>query len=175
MRSEATKSFLSSVASAMFAYKRYLTHNDYINVWRSIIQQYVFMAQPTGAPYVSIFLLLKIMLYNFLSLGWYCTIIIELLNLDVQQTVCGLSFSATQVTTSKKSPKRKSPGITQTPKRPPLLSPGEDAVSLERHDDNLLKGKFKRKKQNDTVVSDFWKKTSPLRRQTILEKPMNVD
>ena len=73
------------------------------------------------------------------------------------------------------SPKRKSSGITQTPRRPPLLSPGEDAVSLERHDDNLLKSKFKRKKQNDTVVSDFWKKISPLRRQTILEKSMNLD
>ena len=77
MTSEASKSFLSSVASAMLAYKRYPTNEDDINVGTSVIQQYDFIAQPTGAPYVSMFLLLKIMLYNFFSLGWYCTVINE--------------------------------------------------------------------------------------------------
>ena len=89
-------------------------------------------------------------------------------------TVCGSTSSANPVTTSKMSPKRKSPGITQTPRRPPLFTPGEDAVSLERHD-NLLKAEFRKKKRNDTVVSDLMKRTFPLRRQTILEKPMNFD
>ena len=89
-------------------------------------------------------------------------------------TACGSSSSDTPVTTSKKSAKRKSPGITQTPRRPPLFSPGEDAVSLERHH-NLLKADFKRKKLNDTVVSNLMKRTFPLRRQTILEKLMNLD
>ena len=175
MTSETTKSFLSSVASTMLAYKRYPTREDYINVGRSVIQQYDFMAQPTGAPYVSMFLLLKIMLYNFFSLGG----IIQLLMNHFKEfrhpsTICGSSSSATPVTTSKTSPKRKSPGITQTPRRPPLFSPGEDAVSLERHH-NLLKAEFKRKKRNDTVVSDLMKRSFPLRRQTILEKPMNLD
>ena len=68
------------------------------------------MSQPTGAPYVSMFLLLKIVLYNFFSLGCYCTIIND------QLFVVHL----------------------------PLL------------------------------MSDLIKRTFPLRRQTILEKPMNL-
>ena len=40
---------------------------------------------------------------------------------------------------------------------------------------NLLKAEFKRKKRNETVVSNLMKRTLPLRRQTTLEKPMNLD
>ena len=53
MTAETTSAFLSSIASAMLVYKRYPTREDYITVGRSVIQQYDFMAQPTGTPYVS--------------------------------------------------------------------------------------------------------------------------
>jgi hypothetical protein len=75
---------------------------------------------------------------------------------------------------SKKPIKRKSPGITQIPRRPPLFSPGEDAVSLERHN-NLLKAEFKKKKRNSTLMCDLINKTFPLRRQTILDEPLSLD
>ena len=54
MNKEANKAFLSTIASSMFSYKRYPTHEDYINVARAIVGKYPFMRSPTGKPYVSI-------------------------------------------------------------------------------------------------------------------------
>ena len=73
----------------------------------------------------------------------------------------------------RQSPKKKRPGITQTPRRP-LFPTGEDVVSLERHT-RILKTEFKKKNRNDQVVSELMDRTFPLRRQTILEQPMNLD
>ena len=53
MTIDTNKSFLSTVAAAMFAYKRYPTADDYNNVARVIIHQYSFMKSPTGKPHVS--------------------------------------------------------------------------------------------------------------------------
>ena len=57
---DTNKAFLSTVAAAMFAYKRYPTADDYSNVARVIIHQYPFMKSPTGKPYVSEILLLAV-------------------------------------------------------------------------------------------------------------------
>ena len=53
MTIDTTKAFLSTVAAAMFAYKRYPTADDYSNVARVVIHHYPFMKSPTGKPYVS--------------------------------------------------------------------------------------------------------------------------
>ena len=53
MTVDTNKSFLSTVAAAMFTYKRYPTADDYNNVARVIIHQYPFMKSPTGKPHVS--------------------------------------------------------------------------------------------------------------------------
>ena len=54
MTLQTNRSFLSSIAAAMFIYKKYPTADDYYNVARSIIDEYPFMKSPTGAPCVSI-------------------------------------------------------------------------------------------------------------------------
>lgn len=54
MTKTTTCSFLSSVASAMLVYKRYPTHDDYVEVAKTVVQKYTFMASPIGTPYVSI-------------------------------------------------------------------------------------------------------------------------
>jgi hypothetical protein len=157
LTSETTKSFLSSVAAAMLAYKRYPTREDYVNVGRSVIQQYEFMAQPTGAPYGGI---VQSLMNRFKEFRRPSPLVTD---------------SPSPPTLSSKKPiKRKSPGITQIPRRPPLFSPGEDAVSLERHN-NLLKAEFKKKKRNSTLMCDLINKTFPLRRQTILDEPLSLD
>lgn len=45
--------FLSTIAGAMFTYKRYPTSDDYANVARAICAKYPFMKVPTGKPYIS--------------------------------------------------------------------------------------------------------------------------
>ena len=47
-------------------------------------------------------------------------------------------------------------------------------VSLERHT-RILATEFKKTNRNDQVVSDVMDRTFPLRRQTILEQPMNIE
>ena len=58
--------------------------------------------------------------------------------------------------TGKKSPKKKSPGITQCPAEPRLL-PGEDSVSCGRHNRVLLV-EFNKTRRNKEVVSDLMDK-----------------
>ena len=53
MTLETNKAFLSTVAAAMFTYKRYPTSDDYNNVARAIATKYPFMKGTTGNPYVS--------------------------------------------------------------------------------------------------------------------------
>lgn len=53
MTKEMTTSFITSIAHAMLASKRYPTPDDYICVGRTVIKQYPFMASPAGTPYVS--------------------------------------------------------------------------------------------------------------------------
>ena len=67
----------------------------------------------------------------------------------------------------KKSPKKKSPGITQCPAEPRLL-PGEDSVSCNRHNRVLLV-EFNKTRRNEEVMSDLMDKTFALRRKKILE------
>lgn len=53
MNRSTNQSFISSVAAAMFTYKRYPSSDDYYNVARSIVDAYPFMKSPTGTPCVS--------------------------------------------------------------------------------------------------------------------------
>ena len=53
MTAQTMSSFLSSVASSMYVYKRYPTRDDYITVARSVVQKYQFLASPVGTPHVS--------------------------------------------------------------------------------------------------------------------------
>ena len=54
LTSETRSAFLSSVASAMYAYKKYPTRDDYNCVARTIVAKYPFMkALPPDPPYVS--------------------------------------------------------------------------------------------------------------------------
>ena len=53
MAIETKRQFLSSIASAMFAYKRYPDKDDFQNVARSIVSKYPFLKPPHGSPYVS--------------------------------------------------------------------------------------------------------------------------
>lgn len=75
--------------------------------------------------------------------------------------------------TGKKSPKKKSPGITQCPAEPRLL-PGEDSVSCSRHNRVLLV-EFNKTRRNKEVVSDLMDKTFALRRKEILDKCPDLD
>ena len=75
--------------------------------------------------------------------------------------------------TGKKSPKKKSPGITQCPAEPRLL-PGEDSVSCGRHNRVLLV-EFNKTRRNKEVVSDLMDKTFALRRKEILDKSPDLD
>ena len=47
------RAFIGKIAAAMLYYKRYPTHDDYINVGRAIIESYPFMKSPVGSPAVS--------------------------------------------------------------------------------------------------------------------------
>jgi len=54
MTHETESAFLSAVASSIFKYKKYPTHEDYIDVAMCIIQKYPFMKNTKGKkPYVS--------------------------------------------------------------------------------------------------------------------------
>jgi len=50
---EAKKSFLSSVASAMFGYKKYPTSEEYTRVALQMITKYPFLKPPSGSSTVS--------------------------------------------------------------------------------------------------------------------------
>ena len=52
MNKETMSAFLSAIASAMLVFKRYPLRDDYVNVARSVIKQYPFMASPIGTAYV---------------------------------------------------------------------------------------------------------------------------
>lgn len=54
MTKDTTSDFLSSIAGAIFVYKRYPTRDDYTVVARAIIAKYPFMSSPVGTPYVSL-------------------------------------------------------------------------------------------------------------------------
>jgi len=47
--------FLTEVASAMFRYKYFPTHDDYVNVARCIVTKYPFMKPTDLEPYVSLY------------------------------------------------------------------------------------------------------------------------
>lgn len=53
MSREATKSFLSSVASAMLGYKKFPNSEEYTRVALQIITKYPFLKPPVGSPTVS--------------------------------------------------------------------------------------------------------------------------
>ena len=55
MTLETSRTFLTTVAGAMFTFKRYPTSDDYTNVARAICAKYPFMKSPTGKPYVCLF------------------------------------------------------------------------------------------------------------------------
>ena len=71
----------------------------------------------------------------------------------------------------RKSPKKR-PGITQIPHQP-RFSPGEDAISSERHN-KLLKTEFKKTRRNSQLINELMDRSFALRRQTILEHPLNL-
>ena len=54
MSSESRKSFISAIASAMLACKRYPSRDDYNNVAHTVCSKYKFLKSPAGAPNVSI-------------------------------------------------------------------------------------------------------------------------
>lgn len=72
-----------------------------------------------------------------------------------------------------KSPKKKSPGITQTPQHP-VPSPGEDMVSFERHN-RILKVEFKKTRRNEENVCNLMNRTFALRRKTVLEDAYDLN
>ena len=76
-------------------------------------------------------------------------------------------------TNTKKSPKKKSPGITQSLAQP-LPAPGEDSVSFERHC-RLLQVEFTKARRNQHVVTDLMDRTFAMRRREILEEPHDLD
>ena len=55
--------------------------------------------------------------------------------------------------TKRKSPKKKMPGITQGPRKP-VFSPGEDAISLERHS-RILNKELKKVPYNVTLLNFY--------------------
>ena len=69
-------------------------------------------------------------------------------------------------TTPKKSPKKKNPGITQSPLEP-TPTPGEDTVSFERHN-RMLKVEFSKTRRNYDTVSNLMDRTFALRRKAIM-------
>lgn len=73
----------------------------------------------------------------------------------------------------KKSPRKKSPGNTQSPSQPWLAS-GEDSVSFERHN-RVLRVEFSKTRRNQQVVADLMDRTFPFRRKAILEKVQDLD
>lgn len=72
----------------------------------------------------------------------------------------------------KKSPKKKKPGITQTPLRP-SIGCGEDTTSFKRNI-TRLKVEYKRAHRNEAIVHDLMSRTFPMRRKTILDSPTDV-
>ena len=54
---ETTKSFLSTVASAMATFTFYPSKDDYTDGARTIIEKYPFIKSPIGKPYVSMYTL----------------------------------------------------------------------------------------------------------------------
>ena len=67
----------------------------------------------------------------------------------------------------KKSPKKKSPGITQTPSKP-VVTPGEDSISFKRHV-RVLQAEFKKPRHNTAVVTELMTRTFAFRRKFLLE------
>ena len=52
MSSESRRAFVSAIASAMLAYMRYPTRDDYSNVARAVCLKYEFLKSPAGIPHV---------------------------------------------------------------------------------------------------------------------------
>ena len=169
MTKTTTCSFLSSVASAMLVYKRYPTHDDYVGVARTILEIYGFMASPIGTPYVSnkVVSIFNVTLILF-SQG---AIVLTLTNRFKEFRRQPVKRTKPNIT-GKKSPKKKSPGITQCPAEPRLLP--EDSVSCGRHNRVLLV-EFNKTRRNKEVVSDLMDKTFALRRKKILDNCLDLD
>ena len=74
---------------------------------------------------------------------------------------------------NRKSPKKKKPGITQSPSEP-VLCAGEDSVSFDRHARVLLT-EFNKTRRNQQVVAELMERTFPLRRKQILEKSSDLN
>ena len=55
MTKEATKSFLSSIASVMLSFKKYPCREEYVSVAKDIITNYPFLKPPNGSPTVSMY------------------------------------------------------------------------------------------------------------------------
>ena len=55
MSRESNRKFITSVASAILAFKRYPTASDYENVGRAIILKYPFLRSPQGTPQVKFY------------------------------------------------------------------------------------------------------------------------
>ena len=66
----------------------------------------------------------------------------------------------------------KLPGITTSPSQP-ILPPGEDSVSFERH--TKVQAEFKKCTSNDNVVDDLMQRSFALRRKDILENGYDLD
>ena len=73
-------------------------------------------------------------------------------------------IKANACASTRKSPKKKHPGVTCTP----IPSPGEDSVSFQRHN-LMLKVEFKKSRRNSQVVSDL------MERKAILEEPQSLE
>ena len=74
---------------------------------------------------------------------------------------------------SKKSPKKRRPGITQSPSEPFSPPQEDDAVSFDRHN-RVLIAEFKKNRRNSQVMSELMERTFQLRRKSILEESSDL-
>ena len=164
MTMETTRAFLSTVASAMFTYKRYPTNDDYSNVARTIITKYPFMKSPTGKPYVSPFHVLYTMLNVVLHAQG--AIIVGLKN----------RFKERRRTKKPRPPKESDEALLKADKKKgpainslelPPIPAGEDATSFERHN-RSLDLEYQKAKPNAAVVKELMQITFAMRRRVIL-------
>jgi hypothetical protein len=144
LTSRSMSAFITTVARAVFAIKRFPTTREYDTVSRLVVQRYPFLKSPLGQG------------FEHLTLGFKNRL---------------KSFRRNRATpgsvSSPSNPRKKQKILT------PAATDGEDETSYRRHVGSMV-AEFKKRSPNQQFVEQLMKITFTQRRQTILNCPQTA-
>ena len=162
MTKETNRAFLSAVAAAMLAYKRFPTKEEYT---KDILQKYPFMRPSNGSPMVSTCCIVAfVYTATFIPQGGIVQSLIDRFMQFRRTKKDQLRFTPKATAIVAKPIVQSLTAVLQIPTTPA----GEDKLSFERHSKAILSEMKKARGGNATVINDLVNRTYPMRRQDIL-------